>query len=203
VTPRVFAAAHAVSDGSGGSTRVPPVLEHAQRPDFETVYAENAQFVWRTLARLGVPESALADATQEVFLVAYRRLGDFEGRSSIRTWLFGIAMRVASHSGRQARRRPTEPLTDTLPAEHEHGEAPFEQAARSEAVKALYALLATLSPAQRAVFVLVELEQMSVPEAAEAIGANLNTVTSRLRVARQNFAAALRRYRATNERRGP
>jgi RNA polymerase sigma-70 factor, ECF subfamily len=201
VTPRVYAAAHAVPEDSGGSSSTAPPLGHADRPGFDALYAENAQFVWRTLARLGVPESALADATQEVFLVAYRRLGDFEGRSSVRTWLFGIAMRVASHSGRQARRRPTEPLSETLPAEHP--EAPFEQAARSEAVKALYTLLDTLSPAQRAVFVLVELEQMSVPEAAEAIGANLNTVTSRLRAARQNFAAALRRYRATNERRRP
>jgi RNA polymerase sigma-70 factor (ECF subfamily) len=195
----VFAAAHAVPDG--GPPSAAPAHPHADRPDFDVLYQDNAEFVWRSLARLGVHESALADATQEVFLVAYRRLASFEGRSTVRTWLFGIAMRVASHAGRQARRRPTEPLPEALPSEA--SEAPFEHAARSEAVQTLYMLLDTLSPVQRAVFVLVELEQMSVPEAAEAVGANLNTVTSRLRAARENFAAALRRYRAANDRRRP
>lgn len=199
MTNRGLAAVPAVPDGSDGTPPLAAPPEATGRPSFESVYAQNADFVWRSLARLGVPDSALPDALQEVFLVAYKRLGDFEGRSQVKTWLFGIAMRVASHAGRQARRRPTEPLPDGLVADP--SEAPFEQAARSEAVRTLYALLDTLSPVQRAVFVLVELEQMSVPEAAEAVGGNLNTVTSRLRAARQNFQAALRRHRATQQRR--
>lgn len=169
--------------------------------DFEGVYAEHARFVWRSLARLGVPPEQLADGLQDVFVVVHRRLGSFEGRSSIRTWVFGITLRVASDLARRARRHPSEPLAETLP--DPHAEAPFEHAARSEAVTTLHRMLDELSPDQRAAFILIELEQMSLPEAATALGANIHTVTSRLKVARQKFEAALRRHRASDQRSQP
>src|SRR4051812_40957718 len=81
----------------------PDVLPQAgERPsapvsfDFETVYEEHFDLVWRTLERLGVASSAVDDALQDVFLVVHRRLGGFEGRSSLRTWIFGITLRIAS-----------------------------------------------------------------------------------------------------------
>jgi RNA polymerase sigma-70 factor (ECF subfamily) len=166
--------------------------------DFDVVYREYARFVWRSLSRLGVSPEHVADATQDVFVVVHRRLGAFEGRSSVRTWLFGIAMRVASDWARKARRHPSEPLMETLP--DTYTDAPFDGAARSEALSTLYRLLDELSPDQRAVFILVELEQMSVNEAASAVSANVHTVTSRLKVARQRFEAALRRHRALDRR---
>lgn len=169
--------------------------------DFEAVYAEHARFVWRSLARLGVPEEQLADGLQDVFVVVHRRLSDFEGRSSVRTWLFGIALRVAKDIARRARRHPSEPLAETLP--DPRGEAPFDGAARSEAVQTLHRILAELSEEQRAAFILVELEQMSIPEAAVALEANIHTVTSRLKIARQRFEAALRRHRASDGRSTP
>src|SRR6187402_2629097 len=89
VTTRGLAAVPAVPDGSDGTPPLAAPPEATERPSFEGVYAQNADFVWRSLARLGVPESGLPDAMQEVFLVAYRRLGDFEGRSQVKTWLFG------------------------------------------------------------------------------------------------------------------
>jgi len=165
---------------------------------FDTVYRENAAFVWRSLRRMGVSEAQLGDATQDVFVVVHRGLAGFEGRSSLHTWLFGIVLRVASQWRRSARRRSTEPLPETLA--DDFGKTPFELAARSEATETLYRLLEELSPEQRAVFVLVELEQTSVPEAAEAVGANLHTVTSRLKVARRKFEAGLKRYQARTER---
>ena len=58
--------------------------------DFADVYAEHFDFVWRTVRRLGVPERSLDDAAQDVFIVVHRRLPDFEGRSSIRSWVFAI-----------------------------------------------------------------------------------------------------------------
>jgi RNA polymerase sigma-70 factor, ECF subfamily len=162
--------------------------------DFDAIYAGYAQFVWRALARFGVPSEHMADATQDVFMVVHRRLGEFEQRSSVKTWLFGIAARVARGYARTARRRPSEPLPAGLP--DGRVEAPFEQAARSEAVALLYQLLEKLSADQRAVFVLVELEQLSLPEAAAALDTNLHTATSRLKAARRQFEAALRRHRA-------
>jgi RNA polymerase sigma-70 factor (ECF subfamily) len=165
---------------------------------FDAVYRDKAAFVWRSLRRMGVPDAQLGDATQDVFVVVHRGLGRFEGRSSLDTWLFGIVLRVASGWRRSARNRPTEPLPEALA--DESAKTPFEHAARSEATETLYRLLDRLSPEQRAVFVLVELEQLSVPEAAEMVGANLHTVTSRLKTARRRFEAGLRRHRAHNER---
>lgn len=165
---------------------------------FDAVYREKAAFVWRSLRRMGVPEAHLGDATQDVFVVVHRGLAAFEGRSSLDTWLFGIVLRVASQWRRSAKRRPTEPLSETLT--DERAGTPFELTARSEATSTLHRLLDELTPEQRAVFVLVELEQMSVPEAAEAVGANLHTVTSRLKTARRKFEAGLRRHRARTER---
>lgn len=186
--------AHSILLGTAGSLtdQAAPAL------DFDSVYHEHARFVWRSLSRLGVVPEHLADAMQDVFIVVYRKLPSFEGRSSVRTWLFGIAMRVASDWARRIRRHPSEPLSENLQDAREN--APFERAARSEAVSTLHRLLAELPADQRAVFVLVELEQMSVAEAASAVSANIHTVTSRLKVARQKFEAALRRHRAADTR---
>jgi RNA polymerase sigma-70 factor (ECF subfamily) len=165
--------------------------------EFDAVYEKYVQFVWRSLRRLGVTEAHLADATQDVFVVVHRALGRFEGRSELRTWLFGIVLRVASQWRRRMRLRATEPLPDSIEAQVQ---TPFEQAVQSEAAELLQRLLDRLSTDQRAVFVLVEMEGVSVPEAAAVLGANLNTVTSRLRKARRVFEADLRRQMIRNER---
>ena len=68
----------------------------------EKIYAEHVAMVWRALRRLGVPETSIEDAVQDVFLVAHRRAGEFEGRSSVKTWLYGIALRVAKDHRRAA-----------------------------------------------------------------------------------------------------
>ena len=60
------------------------------------IFREYAPFVWRGLRRLGVPECDVEDVCQEVFVVVHRKLGDFEGRSSLRTWIYGICARTAS-----------------------------------------------------------------------------------------------------------
>jgi len=159
---------------------------------FERVYAEHFDFVWRTARRLGVPERSVDDAVQDVFIVVHRRLGEFEGRSSVKTWLFGIARRVAAdHRRRGARKDRGSELTETVA--DVVAPTPLEAAANAEAVRMLHRVLAGLSDEQREVFVLAELEQMSAPEIAEAIGAKLNTVYSRLRLARAAFNRAVAR----------
>jgi RNA polymerase sigma-70 factor (ECF subfamily) len=182
----------------GPDQEKPPAPDAA--PTFDAIYDEHARFVWRSLARLGVAEEQLSDATQEAFLVAYRRLDDFEQRSSVRTWLFGIVLRVASQARRQVRRRPLEPLP--LELTDATANSPYDDAARAEAARTLYRLLDELSPEQRALFVLVELEQMTLPDAAEAVSANLHTAASRLKAARRKFEAAVKRHRAKDDRRG-
>lgn len=161
----------------------------------EEVYESCFDFVWRSARRMGVAEAAVDDVVQEVFLVAHRRLGDFEGRSSVKTWLFSILLRVVSDYRRTLRRKGgLASLPEELRADD--AECPAERTEQREAVRLLHALLATLDDDKRAVFVLAELEQLTAPEIAEALGVNLNTVYSRLRAARRDFEKALERHRA-------
>jgi RNA polymerase sigma-70 factor, ECF subfamily len=163
-------------------------------PEVEAIYDEYFDFLWRSLRRLGVEQTLLEDALQDVFLVVHRRLGDFEGRSTLKTWLFGICLRVASDYTRRRRQRP--PSAGLVDVADPHAPDPLELLARSEAVAFLDAQLQALDPDKRAVFILGELEGMSCSEIAEAVGANVNTVTSRLKAARAEFEAAVRRHQA-------
>ena len=164
-------------------------------PGFSEVYEHHFDFVWRSLRRLGVQASALDDAVQEVFLVVHRRLPEFEGRSSLKTWLFGIALRVAQRIARTQARHPATELPETTTLGSTDS-TPQDEAARREAIALLYSILDELDPDKRAVFVMVELEQLSAPEIAEELGTPLNTVYSRLRAARREFEASLKRHRA-------
>ena len=104
-------------------------------PSFERIYAEGFPFVFRVLRSLGVHPERLEDAAQDVFTVVHRRLSDFEGRSSVRTWLFGIAQRIAADHRRSERRNASrwEPLPEELAHEGVSPQAQVEgrQAATS------------------------------------------------------------------------
>ena len=175
----------------------PPALASQPATDLalEAIYDEHLDFVWRSLHRLGVPPGALDDAVQDVFLVVHRKIADFERRSSLRTWLFGIAIHVARDHVRRARKHgPPLEVPPDLP--DENALDPLEQAERREQRDLLYALLAELDEDKRAVFILAEIEGMTTVDIAEGLGVNANTVASRVRIARQKFEAALRRFRA-------
>lgn len=169
---------------------------------FEDVYEAHVDFVWRMVCRLGTRDDTAEDAVQDVFLAVHRRLAVFEGRSSIRTWLVGIVRRVLIERRRSTRRKPLdhapppEAPTDIDALEDLGTEGPHEHAAHAQAVRLLYELLDGLDEDKREVFVLVELERLPVAEVAAAIEVNVNTVYSRLRLAREKFDAALARHRA-------
>jgi RNA polymerase sigma-70 factor (ECF subfamily) len=165
------------------------------------LYSEHFAFVWRSARRLGVPLNAVDDAVQDVFLVAYRKLGEFEGRSSLRTWLFGIARKVA-RDYRRARSPEARDAAD-LDALPTTDSGPLLLAERAQSARLLQALLDELEEDRREAFILVDLEELSVPEAAEALGVNLNTLYSRVRAARQDLSKALARQRARNQRSEP
>jgi RNA polymerase sigma-70 factor (ECF subfamily) len=165
---------------------------------FEQVYADYFDFVWRSVRRLGVPPSAVDDAAQDVFLVVHRKLADFERRSSLKTWLFGIVRRVVrDHRPRRDRAQPEASERDAVSELPDRDSAgPHEHAERAEATRVLNALLDTLDDDKREAFVLAELEQCTVPEVAEALGVNVNTVYARVRAARRELEQALARLRA-------
>src|SRR5262245_54926046 len=90
-------------DAAAGDGSTPPL--EAQVLDFAAVYEAHLDFAWRSLRLLGVPRDAIEDVVQDTFDVVSRQLARFEGRSSLRTWLFGIAQRTASNYRRMARRK--------------------------------------------------------------------------------------------------
>jgi RNA polymerase sigma-70 factor (ECF subfamily) len=162
------------------------------------IYDEYFEYVWCALKRLGVPPEQLDDAVQDVFLIVHRRLPDFEQRSTIQTWLFGIALRVAREYRKRRRRGP--PLAE-LGAEQlrDQRPSPLEAVTRAQASEILYRMLDELGGDQREVFVLMEIEEITAPRVAEMLGLKLNTVYSRLRAAR----AAIERAAARLTRRSP
>jgi RNA polymerase sigma-70 factor (ECF subfamily) len=181
------------------STR--PTVEAAREDQeplaFDAIYAQHFRAIWRTLRRLGVRDAQLDDAAQDVFVVVHRKLPSFDGRS-LRGWLYAIAVRVASDHRREAARRPDVQLSESLP---DHAAGPARVSELNESVRLLHTLLAQLDLAKRTVFVLGELEQLTAPEIAEALNANLNTVYARQRAARSQFDAALARHRERTGRR--
>jgi RNA polymerase sigma-70 factor, ECF subfamily len=167
--------------------------------DVVEVYERHFDFVWRTARRLGVESAQVDDVVQEVFMVVHRRAGEFEGRATLKTWLFGITRRVVANHFRTARRKPAEPYGQAEPHDPRAGDA--ESAlATAEGNRVLHALLDELDAEKREVFVLAELEEMTGPELAQTLGLNLNTAYARLRAARAAFEQALVRHRARTRR---
>jgi RNA polymerase sigma-70 factor (ECF subfamily) len=155
---------------------------------FEAVYEETLDFVWRSVKSLGVRDHQLDDAVQDVFLVVHRRLADFEGRSSVRTWVFGIAVRVARDYRRRIQRKGgLSPLDFEVV---DPGPQPDAHVESLDALREIAGALETLDEDRRDVFVLVDLEGLPVPEVAEILGIKLNTAYSRLRGARRDFQVA-------------
>lgn len=173
------------------------------RPTFEDIYEEHFDLVWRTARRLGVPEASVDDAVQDTFLVLHRRLAEYDGRASTKAWLLGILVRVVSDHRRRFRRKEShcEPSDESTIASSRPDQV--EQVAQSESVQLLNELLSELDEEKREVLVLRQLEEMTVPEIAEALGANVNTIHSRLRAARREFEAAHARHRARIGKRTP
>lgn len=160
---------------------------------FDEIFRECAPYVWRLLGRLGVPASDVPDVAQEVFLVVHRRLPEFEGRSSVRTWIYSICVFVVRDSTRKRLRR-REQVQVELP---EHGtpseDAPDEALQRRHARQMVSEALAELSEEQREVFVLYELEELPITEIAQMLECPASTVYSRLSVARRSLRAAFAR----------
>jgi RNA polymerase sigma-70 factor (ECF subfamily) len=182
-----------------------PLIEPAPvtPTDFRALYEENVAFVWRNLRRLGVWPSELEDRTQEVFIVAFRRLATFEERGfGVRAWLFQILLRVASDARRHRRRHPEDATDDLGMHTASEGADPGSLLERRRAVETLDRALETIDVGRRAVLVLHEIEEMSAPEIAKILEIPVNTVYSRLRVARAELEIALRAAHAEQGERG-
>ena len=164
---------------------------------FERVYDDHVDFVWRSARRLGVDDGAVDDVVQQVFLVVHRRLAAFEGRSSLKTWLFSILIHVVREHRRSVKRKSPHLTSEAVDPELlvDPSLDPEEALERAQASRLIDEVLETLDGEKRIVFVMAELEQMSAAEIAQATGLDAPAVYSRLRAARLDFERAATRLR--------
>lgn len=173
-----------------------------EKDTFARIVSENASFVRRTLAQLGVPTRSLADVEQEVYRGVHRGLPAFDPslaaqpEVAIRSWLFGICERQAANHRRSEIRRG-EVLVDVEDLDTAF-DAPTSEESLIEAERKalLHRLLATLEPRRRAVVVAYELEGIPMSEVAAAIGIPVNTAWNRLRLGREDLRDAWNRLAA-------
>jgi RNA polymerase sigma-70 factor, ECF subfamily len=152
------------------------------------------RFIWRALRRLGIPNTELPDASQQVFTIAARKIAAIR-EGSERAFLYQTAVRVASDLRRSLRRR-REDGDETLDDHADEGDGPDELADRARARAMLDAALGRMPMDLRSVFVLFELEEITMAEIASLLQLPMGTVASRLRRARELFQVEVRRVRA-------
>jgi RNA polymerase sigma-70 factor (ECF subfamily) len=165
--------------------------------EFRAIYEAHLDFVWRSLRRLGVRQADAMDLAQKVFLTAHTKLPEFEGRSRLRTWLFAICQRVASDYRRSAPLR-REVTTDASEIDLFGASLNADRSEARQRVQIAEAILDKLPEAQKLVFVMFELEEMSGDEIAELLGISVGTVRSRLRLARDAFGREVKRLAAVD-----
>ncbi len=166
------------------------------------IYLEYATLVFRNLRRMGVAEANIEDAVQDVFIVVHRQLSHFEGRSTLKTWILGITLRVAKDYRRsEARRaRRLDRLAELLSSDVTLPSSPSDAVEQKEAGQLLHDLLSLLSEQSREMLLLVELEGLSVREACDALNIRLRTGQRRLRAGIDAISAAVSRTLAEHRR---
>jgi RNA polymerase sigma-70 factor (ECF subfamily) len=170
------------------SARPWPAARRAEALGFPEIFQQHARFLWRTLMNLGVPSSDAQDLCQEVMIIVHRRLPEFEGQS-LRGWLYGICVRVASDYRRSARAR-REILNGELPESGSAPDQPDQLDQRAERQRLMRAL-ERVGEEKRAALILYEVEELTLAEVSEALGVPLQTVYSRIKAARQELRREL------------
>ncbi len=152
---------------------------------FEAIYRGHHDFVWRVLFGLGVRPEQLDDATQETFVIVYRRLDCYDRSLPLRSWLFGIARNVSrkQRTRKLSDRRWLELVEEPVSLEVD----PWGRVLQGEAARIVQSALDDMDETQRHVFVAMEIEGLSAPELARSLGISVNTIYSRLRLARRKF----------------
>ncbi len=166
--------------------------------DFAQIYEAYFRFVWRNVRRLGIESSAVDDVVQDVFITINRRLATYVECGMLRSWIYGIVRRVvaARRRTRQSAEQLLEFSLQDLAEPSDKEGSPYAHAERAEQTRMLFELLSTLKESQREVLMLTEFDELTAPEIAAALEIPLNTVYSRLRLAREALVEASQRYQA-------
>jgi RNA polymerase sigma-70 factor (ECF subfamily) len=179
-------------------------LKAGSEDAFGILIAQYHQPLYSLIARSINDPADAADITQEVFIKVFRSIRSFHGESSLRTWLYRIALHEASNQRRWWSRHKKQEITIDTPSESEEGsplclsatladsgESPFDHAAQSESRERVELALRQLPEAFRTVVVLREIEGFAYEEIAEILNVNLGTVKSRLTRGRSALRAIL------------
>jgi RNA polymerase sigma-70 factor (ECF subfamily) len=180
--------------GRASGTRFGPI------EPFDKLYRAHFDFVWRCARGFGSTPHEVDDVVQDVFIVVQRRLADLRDEALARSWVYGITRRVV-HAHRRRRRKGDSQAPIEVDALTSPDQSPLAAAEQSARLRLLSVLLDGLDEPKREVFVLSEILEMSGREIAETLGIPMNTVYSRLRVAREEFDKAAQRQVKSSERR--
>jgi RNA polymerase sigma-70 factor (ECF subfamily) len=197
----------APADARAGSAPDASLVERCRRGDaeaFARLVALHESMVYNLSVRLLGDGEEAKDVSQEVFLQVYRMLPRFEGRSSLRTWIYRIVVNHCRNRQRWWRRRfrdRARALEDLTPADEASlqtapEESPFEQVARRERSRRVQQALLGLSFDHRAILLLREVEGLSCEQIAAALSVPEGTVKSRLARARDGLRRGLEGERA-------
>ncbi len=201
--PRMLGRTAAASAPSAGTEDASSPRATGEVPPFPVVYQKYFAFVWRNARRLGVGPHIIDDVVQEIFIAVHSRLHTLCDPAALRSWIYGVVRRVSMGHVRLNQTR-TESLSEAADETSiaSGNPTPLDVAERTDRVKLLWRLLDQLDETKREAFILVELEEMTMPEVAQALELPLGTVYSRVRAARQAFEAALARNNARTQRGG-
>ncbi|WP_438032325.1 sigma-70 family RNA polymerase sigma factor [Sorangium sp. So ce204] len=191
---------HDADPGPAANAGSAPPAEPCPRPTFEEVYTGLLRYVLRVLWRMGVPARHLRDVAQEVFLVVHRRFGDYDPRFSMKAWVASIASNLALRHLRLSRNRRE--LLARSEGERvdvaDPGYDAEQRFAQAETQRIVRELVQRIEGDRRVVFLLYELEGIEMREIAAALQISENTAWDRLRRARREFAAAVKRLGASD-----
>jgi RNA polymerase sigma-70 factor (ECF subfamily) len=160
---------------------------------FETIYRKYFDFVWSSVRRFGVDTAAVDDVVQEVFIVIHSRIDTLERPEALRSWIYSIVRRTVSTYRRSQRAKEASGAAFAAEPEAQRSLTPFDLTDQNDQVRLLGHILQELDEPKREVFMMVELDELTVPEVAQVLDIPLNTAYSRLRAARHAFEEALER----------
>ena len=165
--------------------------------DLRQVFEMHGGSVWNSLRRLGVRAADLEDGTHDVFVQVHQHFAELDPGRPLRPWLFAFAFRIASQYRRRAHRRHE--TSAPAPFAVDPAALPDERIAAEEDRRLVLTALDGIDMGRRAVFVLYEIDGLGMDAIARTLGIPVNTAYSRLRAARAEFTAAVKRLRQRQE----
>lgn len=163
--------------------------------EFRKIFDEEFGYVTRVLRRLGVRPADVEDLAQEVFVNAHRKFSEYDRSRPVRPWLFAFAFRVAANHQRLSRNSKevlSEAASDTS-MELVDASTPEQALTQRQQQELVLAALQHVPLDRRGALVMHDIDGFSAPDIAASLAIPVNTVSSRVRIARDEFKKALRR----------